>query len=60
MGIPGICARVAIYAEVPTVYSSPEMCAKAFAFASPAPFSTAIKIQQKNIFDHVLHSTISI
>lgn len=50
--IPEICVRAAIYAEAPTVYFSPEMCARAFAFASLAPFLAAIENtkQQKNSY----------
>lgn len=40
--LPEIYVRVATYAVIPTVYFSPEMYAKAFASAIPAPFLAAM------------------
>lgn len=47
--LPEICAQAAIYAGAPIVYFSPGTCAKAFASASPAPFSTEIDKMTKEL-----------
>lgn len=56
--LPGTYARVAIYAEAPTVYSSLEKYATAFAFAVPAPFLTAMTITRRYMLIHFCLNSI--